>query len=50
MHWIYACVAGGLFGFGLGAFGDTVLTYVIDSNRFVSSPSQRLFQVSSRLT
>jgi hypothetical protein len=37
MHWIYACVAGGLFGFGLGAFGDTVLTYVIDSNRFVSS-------------
>lgn len=36
MHWIYAAVAGGFFGFGLGAFGDTVLTYVIDSNRLVS--------------
>lgn len=36
MHWIFPSIAGGLFGFGLGAFGDTVLTYVIDSNRLVS--------------
>lgn len=43
MHWIFACIAGGLFGFGLGAFGDTVLTYVIDSNRFVSRAISMIF-------
>lgn len=36
MHWIYPSVGGALFGFGLGAFGDTVLTYVIDSYRNIT--------------
>ena len=37
MHWIYPAVGGGLFAFGLGAFGDVVLTQVIDSYREVCS-------------
>lgn len=36
MHWIYPSIGGALFGFGLGSFGDTVLTYVIDSYRLVT--------------
>lgn len=36
MHWIYPTVGGALFAFGLGAFGDVVLTIVIDSYRDVS--------------
>lgn len=36
MHWIYPSVAGAMFGFGLGAIGDAVLTLVIDSYRDVS--------------
>lgn len=36
MHWIYPSIGGALFGFGLGAFGDTCLTYVIDSYRDVT--------------
>ena len=36
MHWILPVVAGGLFGFGLGCFGDSSLTLVMDSYRDVS--------------
>lgn len=36
MHWIYPAIGSCLFGFGLGAIGDTALTLVIDSYREVS--------------
>lgn len=33
MHWIYPSVGGAFFAFGLGANGDIVFTFVIDSYR-----------------
>ena len=36
MHWIFPSIGGALFGFGLGSFGDTTLTFVIDSYKDVS--------------
>lgn len=37
MHWILPAVGMGIFGFGLGGFCDTTLTFVIDSYRDVTA-------------
>ncbi|KAJ6104529.1 hypothetical protein N7523_010849 [Penicillium sp. IBT 18751x] len=36
MHWMYPSVGGAMFGFGLGAISDAVLTLVIDSYRDIT--------------
>ncbi|KAF4555035.1 Hypothetical protein D9617_3g021040 [Elsinoe fawcettii] len=42
MSWIVLTFGGGLFGFGLGAFGDTAITLVVDSYRDVFVPFPKI--------